>query len=176
LKIRPPGTAPATAPREAEARAGNPRCVRILAWLRESASFCFSLTALPLKHECERLLMSECAKVRWPISALPAVNSRVISSDERARPTPAVRAASKRPFGAGASPTCCRRHAHHMFQAAVGCGPAGTEPTTGESYGSPEARGEPVSLYRHASHLMDIVGAHTDIVGLTWHRYRLIHR
>jgi hypothetical protein len=49
------------------------------------------------------------------------------------------------------------------------------EPRTGESYGSPEAWGEPVPVYRQASQLMDIVGAHTDIVGLTRHRYRIIH-
>jgi hypothetical protein len=49
------------------ARAGRPSCVRMLAWPGKSAFFGFSLTALAQRHECELLLMSECAMVRsWP--------------------------------------------------------------------------------------------------------------
>ena len=43
--------------------------MRILAWAGESVFLDFLLTALTQKHESERLLMSEYAKIRsWPFS------------------------------------------------------------------------------------------------------------
>jgi hypothetical protein len=61
------------------ARAGRPRCVRILAWAGESVFFDILLTALTKKHGCERLLISKCAKVRsWPYPVVhPSIENRV---------------------------------------------------------------------------------------------------